>query len=151
MSNGALVLNPQLPAVDPSNGTTLSLGSTGNLQLSVGGAAPVVIGGPQPATGANLGNADATINPASDKASLYLLPAGTLTAARVLTLGVSGAPITSSVLQVVRRDLSANTLTVNDDAGTTLLTFAASPTTAQGATFYYTGTHYALLSFYYVA
>lgn len=45
MSGPALVLNPQVPAVDPSNGTTISLGTDGKLQISVGGTAPVDVGG----------------------------------------------------------------------------------------------------------
>jgi hypothetical protein len=108
-------------------------------------------GGIQPATGSNLTDADATVNPASSAISASTLPVATLSANRTLTLGVSGSPVTGHIYQVIRRDLTARTYTVKDDAGTTLFTFASSPTTAQGATFYYNGTHYAFLSFYYVA
>lgn len=101
--------------------------------------------------GAALTNADATVNPASDVASEYTLPAATLSANRVLTLGVTGSPITNSIVQISRRDLTANTYTVKDDAGTTLLTFAVSPTTPQGASFQFSGSHYVLSTFFYLA
>jgi hypothetical protein len=52
---------------------------------------------------------------------------------------------------VVRRDLTGNTYTVKDDAATTLIVFGTTPATPQGATFYYTGTRYALLNFFYSA
>lgn len=107
-------------------------------------------GGAVPRQGANLTDADATVNPASSQISASLLPAGTLSANRVLTLGVTGSPVTGHIYQVLRYDLTANTYAVKDDAATTLYTFAASPTTAQGVTFYYNGTHYAYLSFYYL-
>lgn len=104
-----------------------------------------------PVRGSDLTNADVTVNPASDKATLYSLPAATLTANHVLTLGVSGSPITNSVVQIERRDLTSNTYTVKNDSGTSLLIFAATPTGAQGASFYFDGTHYNFLSFYYIA
>ncbi len=105
----------------------------------------------EPAVGSALTDADATVNPASSAISASVLPASTLTANRVLTIGVSGSPVTNQVYQVIRRDLSAHTYTVKDDAGTTLYTFGASPSGAQGVSIYYNGTHYAFLSFYYVA
>jgi hypothetical protein len=104
----------------------------------------------EPATGPNLTDADATVNPASSAISASVLPASTLTGNRVLTIGVSGSPTTQQIYQVIRRDVSAHTYTVKDDAGTTLFTFAASPSAPQGATFYFDGTHYVFLSFYYV-
>lgn len=101
--------------------------------------------------GAALTDASATINPASDKASEYTLPAATLTADRALTLGVTGSPVTKSIVQITRRDLTAKTYTVKDDGGTTLLTFGASPSAPQGACFQFNGTSYELSSFFYVA
>ena len=88
---------------------------------------------------------------ASDKASEYTLPAATLSANHVLTLGVTGSPVTSSIVQITRRDLTAHTYTVKDDAGTTLLVFGSAPTAPQGASFSYNGTHFVLASFFYVA
>ncbi len=41
----AIKLDPNVPAVDPSNGTTISLGTDGKLQISVGGAAATDVGG----------------------------------------------------------------------------------------------------------
>lgn len=104
--------------------------------------------GPNP--GADLTDADVTKNPASDEASMYTLPAATLTGNHVLTLGVTGSPITNSIVQVVRRDLTGNTYTVKDDAATTLVVFGAAPSTPQAATFYFDGTHYVFLNFWYV-
>ena len=45
---------------------------------------------------------------------------------------------------------TGNTYTVKDDAATTLVVFGASPATPQAATFYYDGTHYVFLNFWYV-
>ncbi len=104
-----------------------------------------------PKAGANLTDADATKSPASDAASVYTLPAATLSANRVLTLGVAGSPVTDAVVQVIRRDLTAHTYTVKDDAATSLIVFASGPASPQGATFYYDGTHYVFLNFFYVA
>ena len=101
--------------------------------------------------GTALTDADTTIAPGTDKASEYTLPAATLSANRVLTLGVTGSPATSLLVQVTRRDLAAHTYTVKDDAGTTLLTFASAPTAPQGASFTFNGTHFVLAQFFYVA
>jgi len=103
-----------------------------------------------PRAGNDLTNASITRNPAVDAASVYTLP-HILSANHVLTLGVSGSPVTNSIVQVIRRDLSGFTYTVNDDAGTPLIVFAASPVSAQGATFYFDGTHYVRLNFFYAA
>lgn len=140
--NGASITGPGVSTV------------TGTLVNNADPANPIInlpSGVIQPKAGANLTNADATINPASDAASLYTLPAATLTGAHILTLGVSGSPITNSIVQLIRRDLTSNTYTIKDDAGTTLLVFASGPSGAQGASFYFNGTHYVFLSFYYVA
>lgn len=103
-----------------------------------------------PNPGANLPDTDTTVNPASDSASIYRLLADTLTNNRTLTLGVAGSPVTNSIVQIIRHDLTANTYTVNDDAATPLFTFPASPTTPQAATFFFDGTHYVFLNFFYV-
>ena len=101
--------------------------------------------------GAALTDADVTKNPASDKASVYTLPAATLTGAHILTLGVTGTPVTKSIVTVVRRDLTANTYTVKDDAAATLIVFGASPGSPEAAVFSFDGTHYVLDSFSYIA
>jgi len=65
--------------------------------------------------GANLTDADATKNPGSDAASAYTMPAATLTAARVITLGVTGTLTAgASTVWIQRRDLTANTLTIRN-------------------------------------
>jgi hypothetical protein len=104
-----------------------------------------------PKAGANLTDASVSKNPASDAASVYTLPAATLSANRVLTLGVTGSPVTNSVVQVIRRDLTNKTYTVQDDVASSLIVFGASPASPQGATFYFDGTHFKLLNFFYVA
>jgi hypothetical protein len=65
--------------------------------------------------GANLTNADATVNPGTDGASVYTMPAATQNAARVITLGVTGTLIAGvSTVWIVRRDATANTLTIRN-------------------------------------
>lgn len=116
-------------------------------QVTFGGS------GTEPRPGTNLGNASVTINPASDAASSYTMPVATQTADRTITLGTSGSPATNSIVQVVRRDLSAHSLViVNGGTGAgTLFTFGPSPATAQGATFYFDGTDYHFLNVFFVA
>jgi hypothetical protein len=138
----------RLPQGFQATGDSSVAGALTVTSLTVNG---VPIGAVEPAAGADLIDADDTVNPASSKISASTLREPTLTAARVLTIGVTGSPVTSHAYQVIRRDLSAYTYTVKDDAGTTLFTFAASPTAPQGASFYFDGTHYKFLSFYYVA
>ncbi len=105
----------------------------------------------QPTLGSNLTDADATVSPASDEVSEYVLPAATLSANRILTLGIAGTPDFKFVVRIIRADLTNKTYTVKNDAGTTLYTFTASPTGAVGASFYYDGSHYAFLSTYEVS
>ena len=72
-----------------------------------------------------LTDADATIQPFTDGCSRYVLPAGTLTGNRVLTLGiVSAFPI--AVLDIVVLDTSVHTFTIKNNAGTTIFTKGAS-------------------------
>lgn len=115
-----------------------------------GGSAGSCGGCDMPNPGANLPNSNTTVNPAVDSASIYRLPADTLTANRVLTLGVGGSPVTNSIVQITRHDLTAHTYEVRDDAATSLFTFPVSPTTPQAATFFFDGTHYVFLNFFYV-
>jgi hypothetical protein len=105
--------------------------------------------------GANLTDANATINPGTDKASEYTLPASTLSTNRTLTLGTSGSPVTYGYVLIVRRDLSANTYTVNNGGGGGTgtgfsYTFPASPTTPQAAIFLYDGTNWNLVAVLYL-
>jgi hypothetical protein len=80
---------------------------------------------PYPAT-ALLGDADTTIQPFTDKVGLYILPAGTLTANRILTIGSTGGIVTWQIYIAVY-DLSANTYTIKENGGGTLWTRPASP------------------------
>lgn len=162
-------------ATGPVGAVRVTRSATG-LQVSVDGGPPADIGGGGVATvtGAAVDNTDpanpivtavvpkraaaltdasATKSPGTDKASQYVLPAATLTTARTLTLGTAGSPATSLAVEVVRFDLTANTFAViNGGAGAgTLLTFGASPTEAQGATFTFDGTNWSLTAFYFVA
>lgn len=119
------------------------------VQFSVDGGA-FGSAAPYARPGADLGDADATIQPTTDAASCYTMPESTMTANRIVTLGTTGSPVTAGIVQIIRRDRSANTLTVKVGS-TTLIVFSASPASAQGASFYFDGTTYNLLSFYYVA
>ena len=93
-------------------------------------------------TGANLTDADATIQPVTDKASQYTLPDATLTANRTLTLGTTSAWAGLQV-RIVRKDVTANTYAVG-----TLFTFPAS--TAMAAWFQYTGNYWIFISAGYI-
>ena len=106
-----------------------------------------------PKQAANLTDASPTVNPGTDAASQYTLPAATLSVNRTLTLGTTGSPPTNLVVQVIRRDLTAHTFAiVNGGTGAgTMLTFASAPASAQGASFYFDGTNWNLLNFFYVA
>jgi hypothetical protein len=103
--------------------------------------------------GTALTNADVSHAPASDAASLYVLPTTTLTGNHTLTLATTGSPATGLVVTVIRRDLTAHTYAViNGGVGAgTLLTFASAPATAQGARFIFGGTNWTLVDFFYVA
>jgi hypothetical protein len=103
--------------------------------------------------GPNLTDASATVNPGADHVSEYMMPAATMTAARTVTLGVGGTPQTALLVTIVRRDLTANTLAIANGGthGGTLLTFAASPTGVQYATFFYNSADYVLTGFGYLA
>jgi len=87
---------------------------------------------------ATLTDASVTIQPFTDKCSKYILPSGTLTANRILTLGVTSA-VTSDIIQIVVLDISAHTYRINDDAGTQLVLKGASPGQAHTYQFYYNG------------
>lgn len=110
------------------------------------GGSPVVraelLGSEIPTAGADLGDANATITIAGG--AQYILPAATLTANRVITLGVTGSPITGETIAILRRGTEAFTLTVQDDAATSLLVMPASMRLA--AYFRFNGTHFVLAS-----
>lgn len=122
--------------------------NNGNLIESIGGAPYSSPSGPTPAIGAALtGATSQTVNPASDAASLYALTS-TRTTNGTLTLGVSGSPITSSVVSIWIQAGGAFTYTIQDDASTTLATVPANAS-RQVYDFYFNGTHYVFLSFVY--
>lgn len=79
-----------------------------------------------PYAGTVLTDADTTIEPFTDKAGVYVLPAGTLTANRVLTVNNTGG-IGPWALWLAVYDLSASTYTIKNSATTTIFTKAASP------------------------
>lgn len=97
--------------------------------ITAGGVYKTGANGPVPVS---IGDADATLACAAAssgtyKAARFLVSPGTLTANRTMTLGTSGAR-TGEVLEIERRDSSANTIAVvNGGAGGgTVFTFAAS-------------------------
>lgn len=101
----------------------------GRLQYSADGGVtwldPIGIGQPRPAA-ALLPDADLTIAPDTDKASLYILPAGRLTSNRVLTVDNAGGTA-SAAMYVAVFDLSAFTYTIRNSTPATAFTKGASP------------------------
>lgn len=69
-----------------------------------------------------LADADVTINPATDKVTIYYFPAATITGNRIITLGTGGGPATGCCATIARLGTEAFTVTIKDDAGTTLHT-----------------------------
>jgi len=90
--------------------------------------------------GENLTDADATANPATDKASVYVLPANTLTADRILTAGVGGGPPATLIFYVVVQP-QTHAYTIKSDAGATLFT-GGNNTQTLIYTLYLTGGHF---------
>jgi hypothetical protein len=95
-----------------------------------------------PTVGVDLTDADATIIVTGG--CQRTLPAATLTANRVLTLGVTGSPVKFQKITVVRRDATVRTFTVKDNAAATLLVLPV----GFSADFVYdsVATHFILLS-----
>ena len=83
-----------------------------------------------PAKGPNLTDANVTLQVFTAKKSLYVMPAGTLSTNRVVTMGIAG-PIQSMIVFILCLDTSANTLTIKNNAGTTLFTHQGSVTGPQ--------------------
>lgn len=84
--------------------------------------------------GADLINADQTIQPFTDRAFFYVLPAGTLTANRIVTFGNTGFYTAAGpvfVAGIIRLDTSAFTLTVRRADATVIYTDPASPPPAR--------------------
>jgi hypothetical protein len=96
--------------------------------------------------GADLGDNDITINPASDSASSYTLPENTLTADHAVRVANGGTPSTLANVWIIRRDLRAHTYQVKNNAGTVIYTFNPSPATPQAVILYWTGSAYAVLA-----
>lgn len=103
--------------------------------------------------GAMLADASATVNPAADSASAYLMPPKTQTANRSITIGTTGSPPAGLTVTIFRYDLSANTLAlVNGGPGAgTQFTFPASPTKPQACALTFDGTNWGSPVFYYLA
>lgn len=139
---------PPMQGVLRLSGITATQGADGaSTLLSVSGvpsgnavALAESLGSEIPTAGANLTDANAAITITGG--AQYVLPAGTLTANRVLTLNVTGAPITGEEIVVLRRDSGAFTYTINNDAATALIVLPAS--TRFAAYFRFDGTHFAL-------
>lgn len=103
-----------------------------------------------PKAGTNLTDANQTLQPVTDKASQYT-QVTTLTGNRTKTLGVTNG-ITGLCVRIVREDTANQTLAVINGGtnGGTLLTFAASPSEIQAATFFYNGVDWVLAGFEYL-
>jgi hypothetical protein len=81
---------------------------------------------PIPYAAAYLTDADATVEPFTDKIGIYILRAGTLTANRVLQVNNTNGLSTWEV-QIAVYDLSAHTYTINSSTPATIYTKGASP------------------------
>lgn len=80
--------------------------------------------------GANLTDADATLQPFTDRAWFYVMPASTMSAARTITLGNTDFYNTAGMFLwcgILRLDTTANTLTVKKTDTTTIYVDPASP------------------------
>lgn len=74
--------------------------------------------------GADLPDADTTIQPSQLQQARFILRQGTLTANRILTLGNTSA-VNAEMCQIIVEDTSAFTYTIKDSAGTVLFAKAA--------------------------
>lgn len=128
-----------LDATTPTTAITqlTSDGTAGPGPGSVAFTLAASLKGPNPKAGTNLTDADQTIQPVSDGASVYT-QSTTLTADRTKTIGVTGAVALALavVVTIVRRDAGAHALVVKDSGGATLSTFA-SGAAARADSFYF--------------
>lgn len=97
--------------------------------------------------GANLADTDATITPGTDKVSLYVMPAGSQTANRTITLSNAGAA-QSEVVDIIREGTEAFTLTINNAAAGLLFTVPVS--TAMRVEAFFSGGAWTLSIWYYI-
>lgn len=104
-----------------------------------------------PKQGANLTDANQTIQPGTDDASQYV-QATNITASRTKTLGVTSV-VMDALVEIVRTDSGAFTLLVVNGGtnGGTLFTFSASPTVKQGFTAFFNGVDWVAVGFTYYA
>lgn len=73
-----------------------------------------------------LTGATQTINPMSDKCSLYIIKNGTVTGAADIVITNGGASFNGDIVQIVREDLSANVVNIYNSVPTLLYTTLAS-------------------------
>jgi hypothetical protein len=85
-------------------------------------AQAALLGSTIPTAGTNIPDADTTVSLAGG--AHYIMP--TATAARIVTLGTSGSPSSGEVILIDFTRTNAFTVTVKDDAGTTLFQVPAS-------------------------
>ena len=133
------------PVLGAASATSLTLSTP--LAVAQGGTGTTTavlvaetLGSEIPTAGSNLGDTSPTLTIAGG--AQYVLPGATLTANRTVTLGTGGSPITGEEIAILRRDATAFTLLVQDDASTALITLPAS--TRFAAYFRYSGTHWTL-------
>lgn len=97
-----------------------------------------------PRVGSNLTDASVTIQPRTLKCSKFILPPATLTANRSLTIGNTSGQL-GDFVQIVLRDLTANTYSIKDQAGVDMLVWTGSTAgQAMIAQFYLSGTGWIL-------
>lgn len=108
--------------------------ATSSLKGAMSAADKVILDAAVKASGAafTLTDASVTVQPLTSKYGRLILPVGTLTANRTVSLGISGNPGTGPLitLDIERYDASAFTLAITTNGGATIYTFPANPTKA---------------------
>ncbi len=75
----------------------------------------------RPVLGANLADADATVNPGKT-IGMYVCPAGTLSVTRTITLGITGTPVQTQILIIRMLDVGGQSLIIKNNSASTLVT-----------------------------
>lgn len=121
------------------NGSTLFAGHAALFPFTRTPTVAVTSADLVPSQGTALADAATLLQPNTDLCSEYTMP--TLTANRVVTLGVTGPPVTGQMVRIVRKDATANTLTVANGGtnGGNLFVVPTAPSATKwpSATFYF--------------
>jgi hypothetical protein len=130
------------------NGNVAIGGTLAGASLGMRGGGEAIASAPQFEQAPDLGDASATIQPFTDKATDYAQRLGVRTANRTITLGVTSAYV-GAMVAVRDFETSSRTLTVANGglAGGNLATFPTSHTRPMIAWFYCDGTNWSFVGF----